>query len=153
MTTEDTPPEDKQPAAPKKRRGRPPGAPDRRKRKGRKSTVKNSTTSPRKIVKTKKFVADVETALEYRIMGYTFAQISKEMGFKPGSGYAHRLVDWALSQVPSESVERLRAVQTHRLEAVLTGFIDKAIGGDAEAAETCLRVMDQFNKLHGLLAA
>jgi hypothetical protein len=89
MTTEDTPPEDKQPAAPKKRRGRPPGAPDRRKRKDRKSTVKNSTTSPRKIVKTKKFLADVETALEYRIMGYTFAQISKEMGFKPGIGHAY----------------------------------------------------------------
>jgi len=129
----------------------PPGSrPDKRKRK-QKRTTKTASTSARRIVKTKKFIAQVEQAVEFRLLGYSFAQIGKEMGFD--QSYAYRLVNWAMQQVPSEGVDQLRALQTNRLEAMLSGIMDKAIGGDGEAADQCLRIMEMFNKLHGLHAA
>lgn len=136
------------PAKPKPkrtRRGR--GGPDRRKAYKRKSTVKQSTTSPRAIKARAKWLE----ALEYRKLGYSFHEIAKEMKITPSGAY--RMVRCAMDEIISESVEDLRQMQSTRLEAMMTGFMDKAIAGDGEATETCLRIMEQFNRLHGLLAA
>lgn len=129
---------------------RPMRAGDKRLRKG-KRTVNNCSTSPRKILQTKATIEKAKQAVEYRLLGYTYRQIGEEMGIDLTRAY--QLVNWAMGQVPSESVEELRGMQTARLESMLSSMMDKAIAGDAEAQNQSLRIMDMLNKLHGLLAA
>ncbi len=118
-----------------------------RKGRRRRRTTKNADTSPANI----RFRERVKEALEYRKLGYTFQEIADEMKFDVS--YAYRLVKWGMDQITAEPAEDLKKMQSMRLEAMMTGVMDKAIAGDAEATQTCLNVMEMFNKLHGLLAA
>jgi hypothetical protein len=118
---------------------------DKRKRRG-KRTTKNSTTSPRSI----RFRRQAAEAIDYRLLGYTFEQIGKEMGFD--KSYAYRLVDWAMTETVAEPVERLRKIMRMRLEAMMTGVMDKAISGDGEAQDHARRTMEIQAKLDGLFA-
>jgi hypothetical protein len=119
-----------------------------RRRRGGKRTVKNSTTSPRKIQITKRFREQAQLAVEYRLQGYTFRQIGEEM--KCDHGYVYRLVRWAMDQNPIEGVEELRAIQAARLEMMQAAVLANAFDGDAEAQDQARRNMDQYCRLLGL---
>jgi hypothetical protein len=122
---------------------------DKRKRKG-KNTVKNSTTSPRKIAVTANFKKKAEEAIQYRMLGYTFVQIGAEMKCDPG--FANKLVKWAMEREPVTGAEELRALMSSRLEMMLTGTLDRAFEGDAEAQDQARRTMEFYAKLNGLYA-
>jgi hypothetical protein len=132
---------------PRKEFQRPDGAPDGRKKKG-KRTTKNSTTSPRKLAITARFKQQAEDAIQYRLLGYTFKQISDEM--KLDIAYCHRLVKWAMEREPVEGVDALRELMSSRLDMMLTGTLDRAFEGDAEAQDQARRTMELYAKLNGL---
>lgn len=118
---------------------------DRRKRKGKRS-VNKSTTSPKSI----KFRKQAAEAVEYRVMGYTFAEIGEAMKFD--ASYAFRLVDWAMKETIEEPVKRLRDIMRRRLEKMQTGVLDKAFEGEVDAQDQVRRNMELQAKLDGLFA-
>lgn len=120
---------------------------DRRKRRG-KRTTKESTTSPRRIMITKRFRQQAEEAVTYRLQGYTFQQIGEEM--KCDRSHVYRLVRWAMDQNPVEGVEELRAIQATRLEMMQSSVMADAFEGNAEAQDQVRRNMDMYCKLLGL---
>jgi hypothetical protein len=133
---------------PRKEFKRPPGAPDGRKG-GGKSTVKNSSTSPRKIMITAKFKKQAEEAVQYRLLGYTYGQIGAEMKCDPS--YANRLVKWAMNSQPVDGVEELRQLQSNRIEAMLSAVLDRAISeGDGDAQDHARKSIELLAKLNGL---
>jgi len=127
-----------------------PSAPDKRKRKGRKSTVKNSTTAPRKILITAKFKQRAEEAVGYRMMGYTFVQIGDAMKVDPA--YANRLVQWSLDREPVQGADQLRARMSSQLEMMMSATLENAFAGDSEAQDQSRKTMELYAKLNALYA-
>jgi hypothetical protein len=135
---------DKPQVGPKKYKGK-----DKRLRKG-KRTVKNSTTAPRRLAITAAFRKKAAEAVEYRLMGYTFAQIGEAMGFD--QSYAYRLVNWSLENTPIENAVELRAIQSKRLETMNSAILSDAFEGNSEAMDQARRNIDLFCRINGLFA-
>jgi hypothetical protein len=107
------------------------------KKKGRKSTPKNSTTSPRSIRKAERKAK----ALELRIIGYSYATIGKEMKMDPAEVF--RLVDEALTEMVQEPADRLRQIELTRLDEMQASAFPQACEGIEGAQNQVLRLMER----------
>lgn len=105
-----------------------------------------STTSPRRIraVEEKQL-----NALEYRKMGYSFAQIADALGYKGPQG-AHEAVQAALKRIIREPAEDVLRLELERLDALFMKPYQSALAGDLQALAGCLSVMGRKARLLGL---
>lgn len=92
-----------------------------------------------------------EEALDWRLKGYSFAEIGQEMGIH--STRAFDLVHRALSkrrEVEIEKVEHLRELELARLDKLLKVAESRAAQGDEKWANVYLRISERRSKLLGL---
>lgn len=104
-----------------------------------------SKTHPKRIAAYLKHVK----ALELRLAGKSFDYIAKKLGY----GYArsaHLAVEAALEKVIQEPASKLLAMERERLDRLLSAIWSTAEGGDLEAIDRCLKIMDRRAKYHGL---
>jgi hypothetical protein len=87
---------------------------------------------------------------ELMVAGHSMAEIaaSREVGVAK----VRRVIDRMIADRPSESPERLIALQTARLGKALR-VIDRALeGGELKAVAPLMRVIGQLDRYHGLSA-
>lgn len=112
----------------------------------KKSPRGESTTSPRRL----KVVLEKQlSALEYRKIGYTFAQIADALGYATAQG-AYLAVHSALARVVREPAEEILKLELERLDALFAKPYQNALAGDLMALNGCLNVMARKAKLLGL---
>lgn len=114
----------------------------------KKKTMKRgeSSTSPRRI----KAIEEKQlSALEYRKMGYTYAQIAEALGYKSPQG-AHEAVKSALLKIIKEPAQDVLALEVERLDALFSKPYQNALAGDLQALGACLSVMARKARLLGL---
>lgn len=117
---------------------------DRRKvgqRRGKSLT--NSVTSPKQIEMQQKRAE----ALDYRKQGYSYPQIAEAMGVSMSSAFEY--VDIAIKNITRERAEAVRELEIARINDLLTAFFPTAMGGDAQAAAMCVRLMERLAKIEG----
>jgi hypothetical protein len=101
--------------------------------------------SPRNIL-----VADRQAeALRLRRAGYTYEQIARELGYRSVNG-PWSAIKAALARMVREPAEDLRRLELARLDRLMLAVWDKAIAGDGEAIDRCLRIMRRRSELLGL---
>jgi hypothetical protein len=102
-------------------------------------------SSPRRISAAAKQVQ----ALELKKAGYTFAAIATQLGYKDESG-ARKAVRVALERSIKQPAEDVRLLITARNEAYIKAIYRKAVGGDLDAIDRCLKIDRQTAALHGM---
>ena len=111
----------------------------------RNKSVARSHTSPRAI----RLQQRRAEALDYRLRGYRYYQISKEMRCNPST--VHDLVCEAMvGLVPREKAEEVFALDMARTDALLAAVYDNAVNGDLPSIDACLRIMNHRARLMGL---
>ena len=84
-------------------------------------------------------------ALELRKQGLQYHEIASRMGYAQKSG-AHHAVQRALRAALAdrdEDAEDVRALEIQRLDDLLQGLWNKAIGGNPQAIDRVLRIMER----------
>lgn len=108
-----------------------------------------SSTSPRRIAAvTEKHLR----ALEYRRMGYTYAQMAEKLGYSSAQG-AHKAVSSVLKRVIREPAEDVILLELERVDALFVRPYQDALAGDLMALSACLALMTRKSRLLGLDAA
>lgn len=92
-----------------------------------------------------------QKALTMRRAGVTVEAIAAHLKVHPSTVYAW-LKD-AIAAIPREEANELRLLELDRLDAIFRGHFAAAVGGDARAAETVLKVMERRARLLNLDAA
>jgi hypothetical protein len=105
-----------------------------------------SLSSPRRI---KAIEEKQVAALEYRKLGYTFAQIADALGYAGPQG-AQAAVTTALMRVVREPAEHVLTLELERLDALFIKPYQSALNGDLMALNACLNLMARKAKLLGL---
>lgn len=105
-----------------------------------------SATSPRRIAAVE--VKQLQ-ALEYRKMGYTYAQIAEAMSLN-SSQAAHYSIQAALTRIIREPAEDVLKLDLERLDALFSKPYQDALQGDLMALNVCLGIMARRAKLLGL---
>jgi chemotaxis protein histidine kinase CheA len=114
---------------------------------GRRTKLGKSPHAPAKAANAER----TRSALELRIAGKSFRQISEELDI--GLGHAHRLVRDALLELREQNKEfaqyhlDIELARCDRLQAQLDPAIEK---GDVRAIEASLKIVDRVAKLLGL---
>ncbi len=93
----------------------------------------------------------VRKAMELRMAGATWPDIARVTGYNSKQA-AQQAVDRLLDRTDVEKVGRARDLQRARLERLLRGSWLPATQGDARAALTCIRILDQLARLDCLYA-
>lgn len=104
-------------------------------------------TSPRRVRGRERQLA----ALGLRMRGLTFAQIGRELGVTTQA--AHGAVSRALARSlreTSQTAEELRALELHRLDAMLAALWPMVEAGEIAAINAALRVGERRAKLTGI---
>lgn len=120
-------------------------------REGRVEKKKNmrrgeSLTSPRRI----KAVTERQLpALEYRRMGYTYAQIAEMLGYSSAQG-AFKAVESVLRRISREPTEDVVLLELERVDALFVRPYQDALAGDLAALAACLSLMERKSRLLGL---
>lgn len=105
-----------------------------------------SLTSPRRV----RAITEKQLgALEYRKMGYTFAQIAEAVGFNSAQS-AHEAVKSALLKVIREPAEDVLKLELERLDAMFVPAYAGAIKGDLLSISSALAIMGRKARLLGL---
>jgi hypothetical protein len=105
-----------------------------------------SATSPRRI----KAVEEKQlAALEYRKMGYTYAQIAESLGYATAQG-AYCAIQSALTRIIREPAEEVLKIELERLDAMFVKPYQAATNGDLMAIGTCLNIMARKAKFLGI---
>ena len=112
----------------------------------RKKSMGESLTSPRRIKAVEEKQAN---ALEYRKMGYSYAQIAEALGYKTAQG-AYCAIQSALTRIIREPAEEVLTIELERLDAMFAKPYQNAINGDLMAIGACLNIMNRKAKLLGL---
>ena len=107
-------------------------------------TPRNSWTSASKIYRRKR----INECLDYRMRGFSFSRIAKEMRISVSTAHAYCVEGMDL--VPLENGRQLLALELARLDALLNAHYATALTGDAIATGLCLRAIDQRSRLTGL---
>lgn len=108
-----------------------------------------SSTSPRRIAAlTEKHLR----ALEYRRMGYTYAQMAEQLGYSSAQG-AHKAVTSVLKRVIREPAQDVILLELERVDALFVRPYQDALAGDLMALSACLALMARKRRLLGLDAA
>ena len=105
-----------------------------------------SSTSPRRL---KAVLEKQVSALEYRKLGYTFAQIADALGYATPQG-AYLAVQSALTRIIKEPAQEVLQLELERLDALFVKPYANALNGDLMALSGCLSVMARKAKLLGL---
>jgi hypothetical protein len=87
-------------------------------------------------------------ALNYRLQGWSYAQIGETMGITRQT--AHELVQSALAELHKEPAEELRQLEAARLDSLQTGHFGKAVDGDIQATSIVLNIQARRARLFGL---
>lgn len=106
---------------------------------------RESRTSPRRITAVDK----QRQALELRMAGATFRQIADQLGYKGPQG-AQFAVEAALDKTIREPADRLRELDARRLDSLLLTYWPMAKGGNMDALDRVLRILQRRAKLLGL---
>ncbi len=104
-----------------------------------------SLSSPRRIAA--KFRQ--QQALELRLAGVTFQTIADRLGYATRDG-AHKAISAALQATIQQPADELRAVDVERLDKLTQAVWIRAIGGDLQAIDRCLKILAQRARLLGL---
>lgn len=88
------------------------------------------------------------TAVQLRGQGMNYRAIAARLGISVSS--AHQLVAAALAQLPAESVQQLRAIESGRLDGLHRALQPGIEGGDPQAIGTAVRVSARRSALLGL---
>jgi hypothetical protein len=91
-------------------------------------------------------------AFDLRRQGYSYREIAKRVGYADDSG-ARKAVNSTLARLTkevNESAEEMRAIETERLDQILTSIWPKALNGELLVIDRCLRIMDRRAKMWGL---
>lgn len=114
--------------------------------KNKRKKAGESMTSPRRI----KAVEEKQLqALEYRKMGYTYAQIAEAIGMNSAQA-AHYAIMSALTRIIREPAEDVLKLDLERLDALFSKPYQNALQGDLMALNVCLGIMARRAKLLGL---
>jgi hypothetical protein len=105
-----------------------------------------SATSPRRIKAVEEKQAQ---ALEYRKMGYSYAQIAQALGYAGPQG-AQAAVESALARIIREPAEAVLKLELERLDGMFSKPYQNAIAGDLVAVNSCLAIMARKARLLGL---
>jgi len=104
-----------------------------------------SPTSARRIAAAQKQVE----ALELRKAGNTFAAIAEQLGYANEAG-ARKAVRTALEKSIKQPAEEVRQLLLARNEEYVRAIYAKAVAGDLDAIDRCLKIDRQTAALHGL---
>jgi hypothetical protein len=88
-------------------------------------------------------------ALELRRRGRGFQQIADELGYRGASG-AYQAVMAGLKLTLQEPSDEVRSLEVERLDRLIEGIWDKAVGGDEKAIDRVLGIMERRAKYLGL---
>ncbi len=91
------------------------------------------------------------TAFALRMAAGRWHEIAATAGY-PSPQAAHAAVKRLVARADRRAVKQLRDLQRARLERLLRGSWLAATQGDARAALTCIRILDQLARLDGLYA-
>jgi hypothetical protein len=107
--------------------------------------ARGTKTSPKKIEAT----ARAAEAVRLRVQGFTFTEIAKRAGFRSKQS-AFDAVRRALEATLREPCDALRELDLIRLDAIWEVQFANAMNGDVQAANCCLKVLQQRARLLGL---
>lgn len=103
---------------------------------------KNESTRPKNVIAAER----QKRAIALRIQNWTLTEIAQELGIKPSS--VHYLIITGLKKLKApEEAEQLRKVEAIRLDNLARGIWDQAIGGDLQAMDRLLKIMERRSKL------
>jgi hypothetical protein len=88
-------------------------------------------------------------ALEYRKLGYTYAQIAEVLGYAGKQG-AYEAIQSALTRVIRDPAEDVIRLDLTRLDALFIKPYQDALNGDLAALSACLVIMARRARLLGL---
>ena len=88
-------------------------------------------------------------AVELRTQGWTYEQITDELGYAY-KGTVHNIINAVLEAQQEEAVEKLRQPEGERLDAVQLSLWEKALAGDNTAALAVVRIIATRCRLFGL---
>ena len=106
-----------------------------------------SKTQPRNV----KAAEKAHKAFEMRKAGATYKQIGAALGFSPQ--YAYECITKNLGKMRKDmeqTIEDVREMELERLDGLLLGQWPRAKGGDSQAANTVVRIMERRSKVMGL---
>lgn len=86
---------------------------------------------------------------DLRTQGLTYAEIAEGLNLS-GKAQAYRICQRALRRVPVESVIELRQIEGQRLDRITVILWPKVLGGNLNAIQTILKVMERRAKLFSL---
>jgi len=89
-------------------------------------------------------------ALTYRLAGYSYEQISKQM--HQSINHVKRLIDNSLQNGENRAVEQLRELENLRLDRLQAAHWAKALEGDDKATSQVLKISQQRSRINGLYA-
>lgn len=90
-----------------------------------------------------------QKALEIRKTGANFDDIARRAGYANRSG-AYKAVRDAMDRITQEPAEAVLKLELERLDALLAAYWGKALGGDVQAFDRVLRVMERRARYLGL---
>lgn len=88
-------------------------------------------------------------ALELRLQGKTYQQISDEIGWT-SKRYAWRMVMQELRNIPKEEAAELRQIEMERLNTLTDALWTSAMTGDPKAVDAMLKLMERRARMLGL---
>jgi len=86
---------------------------------------------------------------DLRTQGLTYAEIAEGLNLS-GKAQAYRLCQRALRRVPFESVIELRQIEGQRLDRITVVLWPQVLGGNLNAIQTILKVMERRARLFSL---
>ena len=87
--------------------------------------------------------------LKLRRVGLTFDMIATQLGYSHASG-AHKAYANACKRIIAADVIEIRAVECDRLDIAQTAIWSKVLGGDSQAINNLIRIMERRARLLGL---
>jgi hypothetical protein len=88
-------------------------------------------------------------ALKLRLTGADYAEIAKHLGYASPEG-AWKAVRSGLKRTLQEPADQVRQLELDRCDRLLNAIWDRAIAGDGESIDRCLRIMRRRAQLLGL---
>jgi hypothetical protein len=88
-------------------------------------------------------------ALGLRRAGITYDEIARQIGYSNASG-ARKAVMRALRRTLQDDADATRQLEAERLDRLQAGVWSAAAGGDVQALDRVLKIMDRRAKLLGL---
>lgn len=89
-----------------------------------------------------------QQALDLRLAGATYRQIGERLGVSTPIAWKHTQA--ALQQAPHEPAQEVREIELARLDRLHMAHWPQALGGNVEATDRVLKLMDRRVRLLGL---